>query len=377
MTKTSSMDLDRKHTKTRIAIWAVTPRGAELSRKLAALFPSVDIHLSSKLKNEADSGIVFHRLADAVSHAFRQYQGHIFVMATGIVVRTIAPLIQQKTVDPAVVVMDETGRYAISLLSGHIGGANQLARKVARAMGAEPVITTATDLNRLPAVDVLATESGLMIENPEAIKGVHMAILCGEKITCTDPFGLICHHFKNWTESDAALLPGGSYGEETAPEYPGILVSDTHVACSSKLLVLRPRSLAAGIGCNRNTPMAEIKESLLNTIQRFGLAPASLSVLASIRIKSDEPGLLALAEDLRLPLAFFDKNELETVPGVQNPSVTVEKHVGVKSVCEAAAILAAESGKLIVPKQVTKNVTVAIARRPCISSVSDPAVWRI
>lgn len=371
------MDLDRKHIKDRIAVWAVTSRGAELSRKLAASFPSVDIYLSSKIKDKGDSGILFHRLADTLSHVFRQYQGHVFVMATGIVVRSIAPLIQGKTVDPAVVVVDETGRYAISLLSGHIGGANRLARKVARAIGADPVITTATDLNRLPAVDVLATESGLMIENPEAIKDVHMAILCGEKITCSDPFGLICRHFKNWTDSDPELRHAGSSGEKTAFRYPGIIVSDAHVEHSSNILVLRPKSLVAGIGCNRNTPMSEIKESLFNAIQRFRLASASLSVLASIRIKSDEPGLLALAEDLRLPLAFFDKIELETVSGVQNPSATVEKHVGVKSVCEAAAILAAGQGELVVPKQVTKNVTVAIARRSCMSSASDPAVWRI
>jgi len=364
-------------TKDRIAVWAVTPRGAKLSRKLAASFPSVDIYLSSKLKNAGDSGILFHRLAEKLSQTFHQYQGHIFVMATGIVVRTLAPLIQGKTVDPAVVVVDETGRHAISLLSGHIGGANGLTRKVARAIGADPVITTATDLNRLPAVDVLAIESDLLIENPEAIKEIHMAILCGEKIFCSDPFGLICHHFRNWTESDPEFHHAGNAGEQSAFQYPGIYVSDAHVAHSSNRLVLRPKSLVAGIGCNRNTPMSEIKESLLNAIQRFRLAPASLSVLASIRIKSDEPGLLALAEDLRLPLAFFDKIELETVAGVQNPSATVEKYVGVKSVCEAAAILAAEQGELIVPKQVTKNVTVAIARRSCISSASDPAAWRI
>ena len=203
--------------KDRIAVWAVTPRGAELSRKLAASFPSVDLYISARLKEAGASGIQFHGLTETLSQAFRRYQGHVFVMAAGIVVRALAPLIQGKTIDPGVVVVDETGRHAISLLSGHIGGANGLTIQVARAVGAEPVITTATDLNRLPAVDVLAVEAGLAIENPEAIKKVQMAILCGEKITCRDPFGLICRHFESWTESDSGLRDSGDGREKQVP----------------------------------------------------------------------------------------------------------------------------------------------------------------
>ena len=364
MTKILSMGSDKA--KDRIAVWAVTPRGADLACKIAASFPDAEVYLSSKLKIRGASGIFFDRLSERLSAVFTAYTGHVFVMATGIVVRAVARMIQQKTIDPAVVVVDETGRHAISLLSGHIGGANLLTRKVAQAVGADPVITTATDVNRLPAVDVLAAAADLVIENPQAVKAVHMALLCGEKIGCHDPFGLICHHFKTWIEPDSGCEdPKGK--TKTGINPPGIYVSDARISLPPDILVLRPKSLVAGIGCNRNTPMAEIKECLDRVLERFDCAPRSLSALATIRIKDDEVGLLALADALKVPLIFFDKTELERVEGITDPSSTVEKYVGVKSVCEAAAILAAGQGKLIVSKQKTRNVTVAIARRSSMS----------
>ena len=119
----------------------------------------------------------FGSLTEMVAASFRRYEGHVFIMATGIVVRTVAGLLVHKTEDPAVVVVDDRGMFAISLLSGHLGGANRLAGEVAAAIGAQPVITTATDMNAVPAIDVLALELGLRIENPNAIKTVNMALL--------------------------------------------------------------------------------------------------------------------------------------------------------------------------------------------------------
>jgi cobalt-precorrin 5A hydrolase len=127
----------------------------------------------------------------------RQYTGHIFIMSTGIVVRVIAPLIRHKTEDPAVVVVDDRGMHAISLLSGHLGGANELAQKIAGIIGAKPVITTATDVNLVPAIDVLAKEKSLFIENPEAIKTVNMALLRGDKIHVHDPFSFLANCLPN------------------------------------------------------------------------------------------------------------------------------------------------------------------------------------
>jgi len=254
------------------------------------------------------------------------------------------------------VVVDEMGRHVISLLSGHIGGANTLAKKVAGLIGADPVITTATDINMVPAIDVIAKEKDLFIENPDAIKNVNMALLTGGKIFLHDPFNILHNTIPNSSLLMDSDLNGNS------KDIPGVFIDDVLVDLPSNILILRPGSLVAGIGCNRNTSMKEMKFFLLEILKRFGLTSASLRSIATADIKGDEPGLLALAKDLELPLKFFDREELNQVKDIKTPSAMVEKHIGAKSVCEAAAILAAKHGKLIVPKQSIRNVTVAIAR---------------
>ena len=178
-----------KHHK--LAIWAVTPNGAELIERLIAGLPNPDIYISQTLDVKGFSYNRFDKLSAAVKEKFDRYNGHIFIMATGIVVRVLAPLIQDKTRDPAVVVVDDLGKNAISLLSGHIGGANELTCEIAGIIQANPVITTATDVNRVPAIDVMAMENGLVIENPEAIKNVNMAFVKNEQIDLHDPFNFL------------------------------------------------------------------------------------------------------------------------------------------------------------------------------------------
>jgi cobalt-precorrin 5A hydrolase len=310
----------------------------------------------------------FDGLKKTVSDHFYDFSAHVFIMSTGIVVRMIAPLIRDKTRDPAVLVADEKGRYVISLLSGHIGGANALATEIAGLMGAHPVITTATDLHGVPAVDVLAVEKNLLIENPGAIKHVSQALISKKPIAVHDPYRLMTEELK-----EVAMLPWP--GDGMPHDDPGLFVDDTRRhELPEKILVLRPPSLVAGIGCNRHTGVGEIRTFLFEVLDRFRLAPGSLNRLASIDLKADEAGLVALAEDLGLPIDFFARDALNSVTTIQNPSEVVEKHVGVKSVCEAAAILGAGQGQLIVPKQNTPNVTVAIARDLYISSASDRAV---
>jgi cobalt-precorrin 5A hydrolase len=286
-------------------------------------------------------------------------------MSTGIVIRVIAPLIRHKTEDPAVVVVDDRGIHAISLLSGHLGGANELTQKIAGIIGANPVITTATDVNKVPAIDVLAKEKSLFIENPPAIKTVNMALLKGEKIHVHDPYGFLANCLPN---SEPRTYGGSKKHFEQKDRdnevegVPGVYIDDIKAELPARILILRPVSLVAGIGCNRNTPMEEMKALLEDVFETHNLALSSLKSLASIDVKSDESGLLSLSENLDLPLVFYNRQELNQVKEIKNPSIVVEKHVGVKSVCEASAILTARDGALIVPKQSTKNVTVAIAR---------------
>lgn len=340
-----------------IAIWALTPNGAALAERIQAARPWASLFVSAKLP-APETAIPFFRLADAVKRHFHEYSGHVFIMSTGIVVRTIAGLLAHKTRDPAVVVADEQGGHAISLVSGHIGGANALAMEIAQITGAQPVITTATDLNGLPAIDRIAQNQGLFIQNPAAIKSVSMALLKGEPIGVFDPWGWVQNAISN-----RARIEWSAVAQARESQGPGVFVHHAIAALAPDILVLRPPSLTVGIGCNRNTPLAEIQALLAGTLERFQLSIHSLACLATIDAKSDEPGILALAERMGIGLRFYTREELSQVTAVENPSETVNRHMGVQSVCEAAALLAAKSDRLIVGKQKTRNVTVAVAQR--------------
>jgi cobalt-precorrin 5A hydrolase len=344
-----------------IAIWVVTPNGLALAEKILSDLSAAQLFVSSKLETGQPCK-QFGRLSAAVAENFTSYAGHVFITATGIAVRMIAPHLEDKTRDPAVVVLDEQGRHAVSLVSGHIGGANALAKTIAGLTGARPVITTATDVSGVPAIDTLAVEKSLVIENPPLIKRINMAFIRKQRVRMYDPANLI-----------AGTIPASSLDSVSHPadlwdaaSLPGVCVSDEIVAVPDNVLVLRPRSLAAGIGCNRNTTKEEIAALFKETLVQNNLSINSVKSIASIDIKNGEPGLLALGEALNIPLVFFKKEELNAARGIENPSATVATHTGAQSVCEAAAILATSQGSLIVPKRKSKNATVAIARAASI-----------
>ncbi|MEE4264055.1 MAG: cobalt-precorrin 5A hydrolase [Desulfobacteraceae bacterium] len=349
----------------KLAVWAVTPNGVRLADRLAESLPGADIYVSFNLTEKKSWHIQFEKLSGALEEKFGQYSGHIFIMSTGIVVRVLAPLIQSKTSDPAVVVADDLGINAISLLSGHIGGANELTYKIAHILKANPVITTATDINGVPAIDVLAIQKDLVIENPDAIKTVNMAFLKKETILLHDPFNFLTNSLLD-TESGSCKRFMYDINKVSQISYYNnkiiIYIDDVIAELPSGALILRPPTLVAGIGCNRDTDAREISAHLAEVLESQGLASSSLKCLASIEVKNNEAGLIEVSESIGKPLVFFTREELNRVKGIKNPSTVVEKHVGVKSVCEAAAILASRDGTLIVPKASTQNVTVAIAR---------------
>lgn len=348
-------------------VWALTPAGVQRALELAAALPDtlclfhdtelLRNHYAGLVKQEQNNPVQwFERLSTAVAKQFAAREAHIFIMSTGIVVRMIAPHILHKTKDPAVVVIDDAGIHCISLLSGHLGGANRLALAAAKILAADPVITTATDVNEVPAIDVLAKDFGMKIINPETIKYVNMALLTRQRVPVCDPDNWLAPKLDNRYFSTVGEMPTGD-GQGT------VYVSDRILPSFVKALRLCPPALIAGIGCNRNTEMAEIRDLLMEVLTQHNLYSEALGLITSVDIKNDEQGILFLADDLSLPLEFFTREQLRSVEGVQTPSKMVEKHIGVQSVCEAAAILGSEKGQLVVPKQNTKNVTVAIARR--------------
>ncbi len=354
------MDTDKanNYNNQELAIWAITPNGIRLGFDLCGHFKGACLFVPDKEKAELQNKcakpirmVRFSKLKAELTDQFNRYKAHIFIFSTGISVRMIAPLLKGKTIDPAVVVVDESGLNAISLISGHLGGANELAGKVGQAIGASPVITTATDLSNLPSIDMIAKDARVYIENPNAIKHVNMKFLKGEKISVYDPMEIVLPR-----------IPGSFI--KTTPND----LADYDVLCTWKAakvpretLILRPRVLSIGVGCNRNTPAEDILDFLIVIFKKHRLNLDAILTIATTVVKADEEGILALGETLNRPIKFYERDQLNSVESIENPSAMAEKYLGVKSVCEAAAILGAQRGNLILPKQKTKDVTLAVA----------------
>jgi len=339
-----------------LKILALTPKGAVLARRLCRSLAGAQCWLSQTQAGEPGD-LVFVSLSQALADAFARGENLVCVMAVGIVVRSIAPFLKSKATDPGVVVVDEAGQFAISLLSGHLGGANDLAREVAQVLGSTPVITTATDVQGLPALDVLAAEHGLTIENLPEVRVISMALLEGRPIRVVDPQGYLAkivaanpERFTPESDLDRALsIPG-----------PAVYVGFRERPWPEGWLRLRPRNLVAGMGCHKGTPEKELIDFIEHIFQQEGLSLLSLKALVTIEAKKEEPGLQMAARSLGVEFLWFTAQELEAMPA-PNPSPRVARHMGVVSVSEAA-VLRAGGVELIVPKRKGANATLAVAR---------------
>ena len=342
----------------RLAVYALTSQGAELGFKLSHGLDA-DLYLSKNRANLYSTAMWFDSLKQIVQENFDNYAGHIFIAASGLVIRIISPLLAGKEKDPGIVVLDQYGNFAVSLVSGHLGNANQLAREAAVLTGGSPVITTATDNMGLEAIDVLAAEKDMFISNLRAIKTVNAALLENKNILVFDP------------ENRLGLDPADRFVfvsniEQIKQNSPAVIVDwrDIQPADPQNHLVLNPRVLVAGIGCNSGTSAHEILEHLQNTFSGSGLSLKSLKLLTSTSKKQEEPGLLEAARQLGISICFVPHEELEHIQ-VPNPSSNVKKNMGVSSICEATALHQTGMGKLIVKKTKSLNSTLAVALQPC------------
>ncbi|MBP2662321.1 MAG: cbiG [Firmicutes bacterium] len=347
----------------KIAVISVTNKGAELAGRIAPLI-GTEVDIYAKIgRNPRNEPRTYCRLSDLVGELFSNYNGLLFIMATGIVVRVIAPYVQDKRFDPAVVVMDDGGNFAISLLSGHIGGANELTQLVGEAAGAAPVITTATDVAKLPAADVLAVKLNLVIEPFNSLKIINSAIVNGDKVTffldseLAEQEKYICLAAKQGVvladSSELALIE----------EYDAaIVITDRILSISKPHLYLRPGSLAIGIGCRRGTTSTEILSAINQACQAAKCSVKSVTIIGSTVVKADEIGLLAAAQQLAVPIKFFANEQLQECIEQHALSLSnfVKEKIGVGNVCEPAAILAGKTSNLILPKTKYPKVTVAI-----------------
>jgi len=323
-----------------LAVLALTKGGDDLGRRLAATL-------------KGDFFACKGRLAAVFAQVWRDYPQIVCIMATGIVVRTIAPLLTDKYRDPAVVVCDQQGRFAISLISGHLGGANSLAQRVAAASGGQAVLTTASDVLGQTALDLWCRDLGL---------------IPADKAAFTRTMGRLVDSgtLRIWSAFPLPDLPSDLH--PVADRETADLILDCRSEGTAKGVLLHPRALVVGIGCNRGTPATAIAEAVVATCARHRLAPQAIARLASIDLKADEAGLLAYGRDQGLAIDFFPSDQLNQVAGVST-SAAVLKATGAKGVAEPAALLSAGMGStLLVTKMKWTDVTTAVA------TIKDPLV---
>ena len=318
-----------------VKIISFTDRGFKLAEAISAAMPSHDTEIVTR-------GISPSAVCE---EAFRYREALVFIGAMGIAVRSAAPYIKDKLTDPPLIVIDEAGRYVIPVLSGHVGGANSFALEIADAIGAEPVLTTATDVSGTFSVDLFAKENGLRIVNREGIAKVSASALKGKAVTM-------------------------SIKDFPPKEHTDVIVTDqdaddpeSHLR-SLASIVLCPERYAVGIGCRRGKSFEDILSFARKVLAENGIDEPEIGAVATIGIKKDEPGLIRLSEYWRVPLITFDASVLARVPGEFSSSQRVLEAVGVDNVCERAAAAAAGRGyKLTVKKQASDGITIAVASR--------------
>jgi cobalt-precorrin 5A hydrolase len=276
---------------------------------------------------------------------FREYTGIVFISSTGIAVRLSAPFLQDKTRDPAVVVVDDLGRYAISLISGHLGGANDLANEIANILDCQPIITTASDGRGIEAVDLFAKRNNLFIENQSDAKIITAMMVEGQ------PIRLI-------SEIDARI--GYDSIVDDNPAGCIYVTSQEQINCDVPYCILRPKNLNVGLGCRRGKTKEEILRAITQVFQEHNLNVNSIKTVATIDVKKDEAGILETCEALQCELHFYTREDIKQVQHRFSASELVQSTIGVSAVCEPCAYLA--GGEIIVEKTIIDGITVAVTR---------------
>ncbi|MCI6121120.1 cobalt-precorrin 5A hydrolase [Blautia obeum] len=339
-----------------VALICFTQKGKILADKVAARLREEEYRVTVDVKCTGIPEATDLTLSDWTRQQFESQDALIFIGATGIAVRAIAPYVRSKQKDPAVLVIDEMGIHCIPLLSGHIGGANELALLVSEKIQALPVITTATDINQKWAVDVFAVKNGLQIQDMKRAKRISADILKETPVLID---------FQGNEKNVEGKLPRGlvlwNPIEDQGKNEPDISVGIYRNPAWSQTLYLIPKVVVAGIGCRRHTEAEQIELAVTNVLRQNHIWPESIWQAASIDIKANEPGILEYCLAHRLQFQVYSSKELQEVKGDFTSSGFVERVTGVDNVCERSALCASESGQLIVKKQAGNGVTVALA----------------
>ena len=379
---------------TRTGIVAISRLGSVLASSLAtALGGDVTLYVQRRYHQEGEPGLPFDPPARGlVGRLFQDHQRLVLFMPVGAAVRLLAPFLKDKHSDPAVVCVDDAGRFAVSLLSGHLGGADTLAQEVAEALGATPVITSASHVTGTLAVDLLGQEFGWQIEEePGAVTRASAAMVNGEPVGVYQDAGET-----HWWPADRPLPANLTIfpSLEAVTEArcaAALIISDRATPAvylssgaseAKAVVVYRPQTLVVGMGCRRGVPVEELEALLVSTFDSHDLALASLRCIATAELKREEPGILDLADKYGVPVLCYSAEELNSVfenipaivpslreggeggedPAGPTPRPRVRQLLGMWGVSEPAALLAAGGKELLVPRIKTPRATIAVAR---------------
>ena len=370
------MATERNNAPEKTAIIALTRNGARMARTLAgSLDRDHALFIDRRFRKDDDSGEAFDLpLRPVVKRAFAGYSSLVLFLSAGASIRLLAPLLESKQIDPAVVCVDDAGSFCVSLISGHVGGADQLAQEVAVCLGARAVVTSASHASGTLAVDLLGREFGWRLKaDATTITRASAAVINSQPIGIWQGAGE-----PGWWP-DGKPLPGNIAVYATLEDLAAsacataLIISDTTSDLETLLadkitVVYRPRSLVIGMGCRRGVPVEELESLLAEALRENGLSAECLAEIATAEIKRGEPGLEQLAERHRVPLSFVQANELngvfETNPGaITSKSERAHGLVGVWGVAEPAALLTAGASELLVNREKTTRATIAIARK--------------
>ena len=370
------MATERNNIPEKTAIIALTHNGARMARTLAgSLDRDHTLFIDRRFRKDADSGETFELpLRPVVKRAFAEYSSLVLFLSAGASIRLLAPLLERKQVDPSVVCVDDAGSFCVSLISGHVGGADQLAQEVAVCLGARAVVTSASHASGTLAVDLLGREFGWRLKaDSTTITRASAAVINGQPIGIWQGAGE-----PGWWP-DETPLPENIAVYATLEDLAAsacataLIISDTtgdlETLLADKITVVyRPRSLVIGMGCRRGVPVEELESLLAEALRENGLSAECLAEIATAEIKRGEPGLEQLAERHGVPLSFLQTDELngvfETNPGsITSKSERAHGLVGVWGVAEPAALLTAGANELLVTREKTTRATIAIARK--------------
>lgn len=366
----------------RIYAIAFSEKGFSLAQKIAEAIGAEAVR-SGHAPDGKDSPTDVHQWT---AEHFNEADALIYVGAAGIAVRAIAPYVRDKTTDPAVVVIDEQALHVIPLLSGHLGGANNLARRISKITGSDCVITTATDVNGVFAVDEWAKQQGCQLLEKERIMHVSSAILAGRKVSLYSrwpiegdvpegidliPLGTQPYAYDADQEPGSETLMEGGAADDVSGEtaWPdNISTSDIDVSLDIEVIGRRPLHLVPkvcilGVGCRRGTSAEDIEDRLFDILEMTCVHPAAICGVATIDLKKDEPGLISFCEAHGWPLYVYSSEELRAAEGDFTPSAFVASITGVDNVCERSAVLAS-GGELLQSKVAGGGITMALAMRP-------------